>query len=148
MNKIKFVLGFFMVLTGIYYLRLAFPTSDNIKSTIFQPYSEEMLSEAKAKKIPVMIDFRADWCMACLEMEEKTFSRPEFIEASKDFMLLQVDATEESPAVQVILDKYGIKGLPTMIFLNSNGDTLNSLTFTQFLEWPELKPKMIEALKN
>ena len=95
-----------------------------------------------------MIDFRADWCMACLEMEEKTFSRPEFIEASKDFMLLQVDATEESPAVQVILDKYGIKGLPTMIFLNSNGDTLNSLTFTQFLEWPELKPKMIEALKN
>jgi thiol:disulfide interchange protein DsbD len=148
MNKIKFFLGVLMVLTGIYYLRLAFPASDNIKSTIFQPYSEEMLAEAKAKKIPVMIDFRADWCMACIEMEEKTFSRPEFIEAAQAFMLLKVDATEESPALQIILDKYGIKGLPTMIFLNSNGDTLNSLTFTQFLEWPDLKPKMIEALKK
>lgn len=148
MNKIKFVLGLLMLLTGIYYLRLAFPASDNIKSTLWQTYSEERLSEAKSKQIPVMIDFRADWCMACLEMEEKTFSRPEFEAASKDFMLLKVDATEETPEIEVILKKYDVKGLPTLVFVNRNGDVLNNLTFTQFLEWPALEPKMIEASKK
>lgn len=148
MNKIKFFLGLLMVLTGIYYLRLAFPSTDSIKSTMWQSYSEELLSEAKSKQIPVMIDFRADWCMACLEMEEKTFSRAEFEEASKAFMLLKVDATEETPEIEVILKKYDVKGLPTMIFVNRNGDVLNNLTFTQFLEWPALQPKMIEASKK
>lgn len=148
MNKIKFALGLLMLLTGIYYLRLAFPASDNIKSTLWKPYSEQLLAEAKTKQIPVMIDFRADWCMACLEMEEKTFSRAEFEEASKAFMLLKVDATEETPEIEVILKKYDVKGLPTMIFVNRNGDVLNNLTFTQFLEWPALEPKMIEASKK
>lgn len=148
MNKIKFVLGLLMLLTGIYYLRLAFPASNNIKSTMWQSYSEQLLTEAKTKQIPVMIDFRADWCMACLEMEEKTFSRAEFEEASKAFMLLKVDATEETPEIEVILKKYDVKGLPTMIFVNRNGDVLNNLTFTQFLEWPALEPKMIEASKK
>jgi thioredoxin:protein disulfide reductase len=148
MNKIKFVLGLLMLLTGIYYLRLAFPASDNIKSTLWQTYSEDRLLEAKTKQIPVMIDFRADWCMACLEMEEKTFSRLEFEEMSKAFMLLKVDATEETPEIEVILKKYDVKGLPTVIFVNRNGDVLNQLTFTQFLEWPALEPKMIEASKK
>lgn len=145
MNKIKFVLGLIMLLTGIYYLRLAFPASDNIKSTLWTAYSEDLLAQAQTQKIPVMIDFRADWCMACLEMEEKTFSRKEFEVASKAFKLLKVDATEETPEVEKILQKYQVKGLPTMIFVNRNGDVLNHLTFTQFLEWPALEPKMIEA---
>ncbi|MBC7458183.1 MAG: thioredoxin family protein [Bdellovibrionaceae bacterium] len=148
MNKIKFVLGLLMLLTGIYYLRLAFPGSDNIKSTMWRTYTEDRLADAKSKQIPVMIDFRADWCMACLEMEEKTFSRAEFEEASKIFMLLKVDATEETPEIEVILKKYDVKGLPTMVFVNRNGDVLNNLTFTQFLEWPALEPKMIEASKK
>lgn len=145
MNKIKFVLGLLMLLTGIYYLRLAFPSSDNIKSTLWTTYTEDLVAEAQKQKIPVMIDFRADWCMACLEMEEKTFSRKEFEIASKTFKLLKVDATEETPAVEKILQKFQVKGLPTMIFVNRNGDVLNHLTFTQFLEWPALEQKMIEA---
>lgn len=148
MNKIKFVLGFLMVLTGVYYLRLAFPASNTINPTLWQNYSVDKLAEAQRNQTPVMIDFRADWCVACLEMEEKTFSQTGFQEMAQGFMLLKVDATEESPELQVILDKYGIKGLPTIIFLNRNGNTLNHLTFTQFLEWPELKPKMIEALEK
>ncbi len=148
MNKIKFVLGLLMVLTGLYYLRLAFPGANTINTTIWQSYSVEKLAEAKVQKIPVLIDFRADWCAACLEMEEKSFSRPEFKEASRVFMLLRVDATNESPELQLILDKYGIKGLPTLIFLNRNGNVLNNLTFTEFLEWPALELKMTEASKK
>lgn len=148
MNKVKFFLGLLMILTGLYYLRMAFPADKKVTSTSnWLPYSEERLTEAKSKKLPVIIDFRADWCVACIEMEEKVFSLEEFQELAKGFMLLKVDATEDTPEVQVIIKKYGVKGLPTVLFMNRKGAALPDLTFTQFIEWAELKPKMIEAAK-
>jgi thiol:disulfide interchange protein DsbD len=110
-------------------------------------YSDEVLAMAKAEQKPVMIDFHAEWCAACHELDKHTFSTPEFKELSKDFKLVKFDATEDTPAISAVLKKYGVKGLPTVMFINRNGDVLNNLTFTQFLEMNELKPKMQEALK-
>ena len=156
MNRIKFILGLLMILTGLYYLKLAFPmvtfspTEQSISKTQlnWQPYSEDKLIKAQAQQQPVLIDFRADWCAACHELEEKTFSQAGFKILTKDFMLLKVDATEDTPEVQVILKKYNVKGLPTVLFVNRNGLVLDHLTFTQFLDWTDLKPKVIEASQN
>ena len=110
-------------------------------------YSDEVLAQAKAEKKPLLIDFHAEWCAACHELDNQTFSNPEFKELSRDFKLVKFDATEDSPAIQAVLKKYGIKGLPTVIFINRNGDVRTDLTFTQFLDMNELKPKMQEAQK-
>lgn len=149
MNRIKFILGALLMLTSLYYARLLIPTNNesNIVNSSWQKYSLEMINQAKDTHTPVMIDFRADWCAACLELEEKTFSHTEFKELSRDFILLKVDATEETPENQKIIDQYEVKGLPTVVFLNRNGAVSKHLTFTQFIEWTELKPKMTEALK-
>lgn len=156
MNKIKYVLGVMMIAMSLYYLNLAFP---EIKTTLFKtqkqeaqgnwiPYSEDKVKEAKALNKPVMIDFRADWCAACIELEKHTFSRPEFISLSEGFVLLKLDATEESDAINAILKKYDVKGLPTVLFLNKKGQIDKNLSFTQFIEWKKLEPKMLEAMKD
>lgn len=125
-------------------------TAENISESKIQwiPYSEAVLAEARIDGQPVILDFFAEWCAACHELEEKTYIHPEFIELSKSFKLVKIDATEDLPELKPILEKYKIKGLPTVIFINKNGDILNELTFTQFLEWDELKPKMLKALNE
>ena len=96
---------------------------------------------------PVLVDFFAEWCAACHELEEKTYTNPEFVELSKQFKLVKIDATEDTPEVKQIIEKYKVKGLPTVIFINKKGDILSELSFTQFLEWNELKPKVVKALE-
>lgn len=110
-------------------------------------YSETVLKAAADDKKPVMIDFFAEWCGACHELDEKTFSTDEFKQLSSEFRLVKFDATEDNSAVKEVLNKYGIKGLPTVIFIGRDGQVINNLTFTQFLTIDELKPKMQEALK-
>lgn len=110
-------------------------------------YSDEAIAAGQADNMPVMLDFFAEWCGACHELEDKTFSTPEFKELAKGFKLVRFDATEDTEQIQQVLKKYNVKGLPTVIFINRNGVLLKELTFTQFLEISELKPKMQEALK-
>ncbi len=111
------------------------------------PYSEKILQQAVSENKPVLVDFFAEWCAACHELEEKTYTKAEFIELSKQFVLVKVDATEDTEDVQKILTQYNIKGLPTVVFVNRKGAILNDLTFTQFLDWNELKPKVLKALE-
>lgn len=110
-------------------------------------FSEEELQKAIAEEKPVFLDFFAEWCAACHELEEKTYTNPEFLELAKHFKLIKLDATEDSPANQKILKKYGVRGLPTVMFINKKSVPMTNLTFTQFLEWKDLRPKMQEALK-
>lgn len=117
------------------------------KNIVWIPYSEVELAAAKDNQQTVIIDFYADWCGACHELEEKTYTHPEFIQLSKNFKLLKVDATADTSAVETILQKYQVQGLPTVVFINRKGVLLNDLTFTQFIEWEQLKPKMLESLK-
>ncbi|MBC7741124.1 MAG: thioredoxin family protein [Bdellovibrionaceae bacterium] len=117
------------------------------QQVVWIPYSDTALQSAVSEQKPVLLDFYADWCGACHELEEKTYSNPEFLELSENFKLIKLDATEDTPEIQTILKKYQVQGLPTVQFINKTGSPIKNLTFTQFLEWNELKPKMQEALK-
>lgn len=110
-------------------------------------YSDKAFQDAIAEGKPVLLDFYADWCGACHELEEKTYTNPDFIEMAKGFKLIKFDATNDTPENQAVLQKYGVQGLPTVMFINRKGDLLKNLTFTQFIEWKDLKPLMQESLK-
>lgn len=127
--------------------QLEIENADQAAQSDWIVYSEEALIEAQRLQKPVMIDFFAEWCGACHELENKTFSTEQFRQLAKNFHLLRFDATEDNEQIQAVLRKYNVKGLPTVIFINRNGVLLNELTFTQFLEIDELAPKMQEALK-
>ena len=108
-------------------------------------YSDENLQKALKEKKSVLIDFRADWCAACLEMEQHTFNSERFKVLSSAFVLLRFDATKDSPALEALRAKYEIVGLPTMIFYTKSGELRKDLTVTEFQNIDEFAEKMIKA---
>ncbi len=80
---------------------------------------DAILAENKGKK--VMVDFYADWCTACKELEEKTFSDEGVKTAMDSYVLVQVNLTANDEAARAISSKFGIFGPPAILFFDENG---------------------------
>ena len=79
------------------------------------------LAAAKAAGQPVMLDFYADWCVSCKEMEKYTFSVPEVQKDLAGFVLLMADVTANNDADQALFRRFGVYGPPTTAFFGSHG---------------------------
>lgn len=77
---------------------------------------EQRIQEASAQGRYVMLDFYADWCISCKEMEAYTFTDPKVKQALADFVLLQADVTENTEADQAMLAKFKLIGPPAILF--------------------------------
>lgn len=86
---------------------------------------ENAMQQAKANGKLVVLDMYADWCTACLEMEKDVFSSRDLKAYTNNIAFLQLDLTENTPAQQAFLSKYGVFGPPTLLFFSSNGDLIN-----------------------
>jgi thiol:disulfide interchange protein DsbD len=94
----------------------------------WQPYSDSALSTFEGKK-GAIIDFYADWCIPCKELDALTFSDPNVIAESKKFVTLKADMTKSlAPDVSALREKYKIVGVPTVLILNSNGEEVKRIT--------------------
>lgn len=80
---------------------------------------DAILAENKGKK--VMVDFYADWCTACKELEEKTFSDESVKTAMDSYVLVQVNLTANDDAAKAISTRFGIFGPPAILFFDENG---------------------------
>lgn len=98
----------------------------------------------KSQEKPVIIDFYADWCAQCKELDKYTYTDPEVIEMTKDYNNIKIDLTKEN---QDITSKFGIKGLPVVVFMGPDGKEYRDLRVTGFLE-PEEFTKRIESLEK
>ena len=108
-----------------------------------QVKSEAELQQALAEnnKSLVMLDLYADWCVACKEFEKETFSDPSVQKAFGDMLLLQVDMTKNSEENRVLMTKYKVLGLPTILFFNREGKEIEGSRINgfmppvEFLQW-------------
>ena len=97
------------------------------------------LAKAKETGRMVVIDFHADWCTYCKKMDKETFTAPTVVKLMNEkFISISVDTEKDKATAQ----KYDIKSLPTMWFLESDGERINSLPgfvdaamFTTILEY-------------
>lgn len=112
----------------------------------WQPFSEELLQKAAQDKKPVIIDFWAEWCAACHELEQFTFTDSRVRALSEQFVLLKFDATKDSDQLRYLKSKYKIQGLPTVIFYNPQGVWLEGLTLTSFENAPKFLKRMEKGL--
>ena len=98
------------------------------------------LSKSRAEKKPLMIDFTADWCAACHEFEEQVFQDPKVARVIQASMIaLRLDITDENEVNGNLISKYGILGLPSIIFIQPDGTPLprrihKLITPEEFLE--------------
>ena len=93
---------------------------------------EAILADNKGKR--VLVDFYADWCSACKELEEKTFSDEAVKTKMDQFVLVKVDLTSNDDAAKAISSKYGIFGPPAILFFDENGTRIKSADVVGFKE--------------
>jgi thiol:disulfide interchange protein DsbD len=95
----------------------------------WQPYAAQAVGAGR----PAVIDFSADWCLPCLELEKKTFSDPRVAEALSRRALLKADMTKiGSPEAVALAERFGILGVPTVIFLDGSGKERQDLRLVGF----------------
>lgn len=116
-------------------------------SLTWEPYTPSKLNQAMREGKPVMLDFTADWCGVCKELEDGPFSDSGVIRAAERFTRLQVDGTDRNdPKMLAAVRKYDVKGFPTIIFFNSSGNEVRSARVTGFVNSAELI-KLLESIK-
>ncbi len=111
--------------------------------------SDAALAQAQQEAKPVIIDFTADWCLACKELERFTFPHAEVRARADHFVFLRGDLTKyASPEVQAIRQQYAIKGLPTIVFLDAAGEEIDDLRVIGFVDGNEFARRMDAARGN
>jgi thiol:disulfide interchange protein DsbD len=103
----------------------------------WQKYDAQRLVEARQDGKPVVIDFYADWCLPCKELDEKTFSDPRVVDVLGSYVRVKADLTApEDEVTKALTKQYAILGVPTIVFLDGQGNEVKSARLTGF-EPPE-----------
>ncbi len=81
---------------------------------------ENALVQARQQNKTVMLDFYADWCISCKEMEHFTFADPAVVKSLENTILLQADVTPNDDLDKALLKKFGLFGPPGILFFDKN----------------------------
>ncbi|HEY1899552.1 MAG TPA: protein-disulfide reductase DsbD [Steroidobacteraceae bacterium] len=98
---------------------------------------DRAVAQAQAGGHPVMLDFYADWCVSCKEMEKYTFTDPKVQASLKDVVLLRANVTANDADDQALLKRFGIYGPPTIAFYGTNGQERAPYRVVGFMKAPE-----------
>jgi len=99
------------------------PTAEGPNAVAFQKIRSvaELQQRVAAAGKPVMLDFYADWCVSCKEMERFTFSDPRVRERMQNMLLLQADVTANTAEDAELLKRFGLFGPPGILFFGARG---------------------------
>jgi thiol:disulfide interchange protein DsbD len=84
-----------------------------------------------------MLDFYADWCVSCIEMEEYTFITPQVQAALSNTVALQADVTRNDAEDKELLERFGVFGPPTIIFFGPDGKQRQGYEVVGFMKADE-----------
>ncbi|MBI4358677.1 MAG: thioredoxin family protein [Candidatus Omnitrophica bacterium] len=128
-RKIKQLLGGFAVIAA-----LLLVGGTPRKGVVWEPYTPEKITSAKQSGKPVIIDFFADWCLPCHELERYTYTNEGVIRALESFTRLKVDATDPTtPEALEPIERFEVLGVPTVLFLDPKGGEVPGSRITGYV---------------
>ena len=120
----KIVFSIVLIVVAVYAL-----IPSNKKSIGWQHYKPEIVSASLSGSKGMIIDFYADWCIPCKELDANTFSDERVIALASNFVTIKADMTKSlSPDVEALRNKYNIVGVPTVLIINEKGKEVQRLT--------------------
>ncbi len=120
----KIAFSALLVAVSVYIL---IPSEKN--SIEWKAYNETVIPAQMSGSKGTIIDFYADWCIPCKELDAKTFTDPKVISAAKEFKTYKANMTKSlSPDVESLRNKFNIVGVPTVLILNSKGNEVKRIT--------------------
>jgi len=128
--------------TGLCLLALGFlacSSGESGDSIPWQAYDPAVLYRARQEGKPVLLEFFADWCIPCLELEEHTFSNEGVINSTM--------SDYESSESERLREKFGVTGVPEMLFLDARGNELTDERIIGFVGPEDFLRRMERALK-
>ncbi len=120
----KIIFSVIVVIISVYSLS---PTKK--ESPAWKTFSKANYQQSILNNEMMIIDFYADWCIPCKELDALTFSDPRVIEESKRFSCYKVDMTQTlSDETEKLRNMFNIIGMPTVLIINSKGEEVERLT--------------------
>jgi len=109
---------------------------------------DQFLSKAKDQKKLVLLDFYADWCISCKEMEVNTFANPEVNQELQKYVLVQADVTKNSLENQALLKRFGLFGPPGILIFDLNSEELKEQRVIGYMPPQRFAERLKKALGN
>ncbi len=111
-------------------------------------YTDAKIQEAEEAAKPVFLDFYADWCIPCKELDNFTYKDPKIVDISRKFIMLKVDLTTTNhPLYEKLRNKFKIKGVPTLVLLNADGSEVRDARVVGFIKAEGLLNKMKKVME-
>ncbi len=143
---IRAMLGCLLILAGVFLVDRAMRVETSAINWI--GHNNQSIEQLQTRNRPILIDFYADWCAACKELDRKTFSDKDVVEMSRRFTMVRADCTSADEKCSALTKQFEVTGLPTLVFLSSTtGEELRDLRTVGFLNPSEMLKKMENAAR-